>query len=125
MILFVDYNDVCRAALAAAYYEKIHGKRAQSAGVYADVGAALGKTVCPPLIEKHTARQLTEKMVNHADKIYCVTYAIAQHLCETYPQQAYKICAMQEDIADPLGQGRQAYLDCARHIEMQMEAMQE
>lgn len=123
MILFVDYNDVCRAALAAAYYEKLHGKRAQSAGVYADVGAALGKTVCPPELEKHTARQLTEKMVNHAEKIYCVTYAIARHLSETYPQQAHKIDAM-EDIADPLGQGRQAYLDCARQIKIQVEAMQ-
>ena len=124
MILFVDYNDVCRAALAAAYYEMLHRKRAQSAGVYADVGAALGKSVCPALLAKHTARQLTEKMVNHAETICCVTEAIAKHLRETYPQEAYKICAMADDIADPLGQGKKAYLDCAQQIKQQVKAMQ-
>lgn len=122
MVLFVDINDVCRAPLAAALYQRACGKPAYSAGVYADEGAALCKAVCPPLIGAHRSRQLSAAMLEKADDVWCVTAAIARHLAEEHPQQAHKIHAM-ADIEDPFGMGNEAYARCADEIRAQVEEL--
>lgn len=120
MILYVDYNDVCRAPLAAAIHARIYGEHAYSAGVYADEGAAICDAVRPKLLDGHRAHQLSASMLEKADVIWCVTTAIAHHLIAEHPEYANKIYAM-EDVADPFGMGAQAYEQCAAHIRRQME----
>lgn len=122
MLVFIDYNDVCRAPLAAKLYTQIHGKQAYSAGVYADEGAKLCDEVRPALLDGHTSRKLTVPMLEQANEIWCVTAAIARHLTEQQPQYAYKIHAMQE-ISDPFGMGSEAYQQCVQQIRIQVEAM--
>lgn len=122
MILFVDYNDVCRAPLAAAVYTQVHGKKAYSAGVYADEGAAVCDAVRPALLDGHRARRLSGSMLDKADAIWCVTAAIARHLAEEQPKYAGKIHAL-EDIDDPGGMGKQAYEACSEEIRRQVEAI--
>ena len=122
MILFVDVNDVCRAPLAAALYRRIHGAQAHSAGVYTDEGACLCDAVRPALLDGHTARQLSEAMLEKADAVWCVTAAIARHLEEDSPQFAHKIHAMQE-VPDPTGMGRKAYEACEQQLRAQVEGM--
>ncbi|MDO4173498.1 MAG: hypothetical protein Q4D42_01925 [Eubacteriales bacterium] len=122
MILFVDYNDVCRAPLAAAWYTKLHGKKAYSAGIYADEGAAICDAVRPAMLDGHCARSLSGAMLDKAEEIWCVTAAIARHLAEEQPRYADKIHAL-EDIDDPCGMGKQAYEACAAEIRKQVEAM--
>lgn len=122
MILFVDINDVCRAPLAAALYRRICGKPAYSAGVYADEGAMLCEEVCPPMIREHRSRQISAAMLEKAQTVWCVTAAIAYHLAEEHPKQAHKIHAM-EDIDDPFGMGKEAYMRCVETIRAQVEGL--
>lgn len=122
MILFVDYNDVCRAPLAAAVYERIHRKKAYSAGVYVDEGAFVCDEVRPALLDGHKACRLSAAMLDKADEIWCVTAAIARHLAEEQPKHAAKIHAM-TDIPDPIGMGKGAYAQCAEEIRRQVEGM--
>lgn len=120
MILYVDYNDVCRAPLAAAIHAQIYGEPAYSAGVYADDGAAVCDAVRPKLLDGHRSRSLSVSVLEKADAIWCVTAAIARHLMEEHPEQKQKIHAM-EDIPDPSGMGKQAYEQCADSIRRQLE----
>ena len=113
MILFVDYNDVFRAPMAAALYTQKHGRRAYSAGVYAEEGAQLGT---------HLARQLSASMLAKADEIWCVTAAIARHLTEEHPEASKKIHALPE-ISDPAGSGRDGYARCEQRIRRIVEEM--
>lgn len=122
MILFVDYNDVFRAPLAAALYTQICGKPAHSAGVYADAGAQLGDAVRPKQLDAHRARCLSASMLAKADAVWCVTAAIAQHLTEEHPEARQKIHALPE-IADPTGSGRAGYAQCEQHIRRIIEEM--
>ena len=120
MILYVDYNDVCRAPLAAAMHARVYGEHAYSAGVYADEGAAVCDAVRPKLLDGHRSRRLSQAMLEKADAVWCVTAAIARHLAEEHPAHAGKIHAM-EDIPDPSGMGKQAYAQCAEDIRRQLE----
>lgn len=120
MILYVDYNDVCRAPLAAAIHAQIYGEHAYSAGVYADEGAAICDAVRPKLLDGHRAHALSASMLEKADELWCVTAAIAHHLTAEHPMYAHKIHAM-EDVPDPFGMGQQAYEQCAAQIRRQLE----
>lgn len=122
MVLFVDINDVCRAPLAARLYEQGHGGAAHSAGVYAFPGAALGDAVRPAELDGHTAQLLSGAMLDKAERVWCVTAAIACHLLAQYPQHAHKIRAM-DDVPDPFGGGREAYLACAQQLRAQLEEL--
>ncbi len=115
MVLFVDYNDVFRAPLAAAFYTQTYRKPAHSAGVYADEGAQLGDAVRPKMLDTHRARCLSASMLAKADAVWCVTAAIARHLTEEHPEAKQKIHAL-PDIPDPTGSGKEGYAQCEQHI---------
>lgn len=122
MILFVDYNDVFRAPMAAALYTQKHGRRAYSAGVYAEEGVQLGDAIRPKQLRTHLARQLSASMLAKADEIWCVTAAIARHLTEEHPEASKKIHALPE-ISDPAGSGRDGYARCEQRIRRIVEEM--
>lgn len=126
MILFLDIDDVCRAPLAAALYQKTHpGKAVSSAGVYAApdteinhnavrAGEAVGVSV-----EGHTSRGVCAQDIADADMVCCMTEAIAEYVRRDHPEAAERIHAL--EIADPFGSVE--YEACAREIARQVEEL--
>lgn len=127
MVLFIDSNDVCRAAAAAAYHESLTGVPAAHAGMFAEAGTE------PAGLALDAARQagidfggtaaipVNAELLRSADCICAMTAAIADHLRMDYPEIADKVCAL--EVSDPFGQGAQAYADCMRAVCEQVEAL--
>lgn len=126
MILFVDINDVCRAALAAAYCGRKLQQEAEHAGVYGQEGTPASELVQSAAqavgldLSGHTAQPLTEETMQRAQAIYGMTAAITEHLRADYPAYADKMTAL--EIADPFGQGREEYDRCVQAIRDALEA---
>ena len=120
MILFVDINDVFRAPMAAYWYQTISGIPAHSAGVYAQEHSCLCDAVRPQELDGYFSEQISDTMMKKADKIYCVTASVAEHLKEEYPQYKHKIYVM-ENIEDPIGMGRNGYAQYANDIRTRVE----
>ena len=126
MILFVDINDVCRAALAAAYCGQKLQREAEHVGVYGQEGMPASELVQSAAkkagldVSKHTAQPLTEETMQRAQAIYGMTAAITEHLRTDYPVYAGKMKVL--EIADPFGQGREEYDRCVQAIRDALEA---
>lgn len=126
MVLFLDIDDVCRAPLAAALYQKMHaGRMAQSAGVYAApdtevnsnavcAGEALGVS-----LGLHRSQLVTAVMIQTAEAVYCMTEAIAEYVRRAYPAEAQRIMAL--EISDPFGSAE--YKACAWEIARCVEGL--
>lgn len=129
MILFVDINDVCRAAVAAAFCQHRLRKEAEHAGVYGTEKTAPSELVLHAAdkmgldLREHTACLLTEQQMQRAERIYGMTAALTAHLRQDYPEYAGKIAAM--EIPDPFGQGQDAYERCVQRICTSLEEMDE
>ena len=127
MVLFIDSNDVCRAAAAAAYHESMTGVPAAHAGIAAEAGIEPGGLVLDAAqqagidLEGASAIPASAELLRSADCICAVTAAIADHLRTDYPEIAYKVCQL--EIPDPFGQGAQAYADCMQTICEQVEEL--
>lgn len=127
MVLFIDSNDVCRAAAAAVYHESVTGVPAAHAGVLAEAGTVPSRMVLEAAqqagidLDGVTAVPVRAELLRMADCICAVTAAIADHLRTDYPEIAHKVCQL--EIPDPFGQGAQAYADCMQTICEQVEAL--
>lgn len=125
MILFVDINDVCRAAVAAAYCSQKMQQKAEHAGVYGQDGTPASELVQQAArkagldVSGHTAQPLTEERMQQAQKIYGMTAAITEHLRADYPAYRDKMAAL--EISDPFGQGREGYDRCVQEIASALE----
>ena len=126
MILFLDIDDVCRAPLAAALYQKTHpGKAACSAGVYAAPDTAINhNAVCAGeaigvSVEGHTSRAVCAQNIADAKAVFCMTQAIAEYVRREHPEAAERIYAL--EIPDPFGSTE--YEACAREIAKQVEEL--
>src|SRR6185369_1469414 len=138
LFLFVCSGNTCRSPMAAAIanaeiakrlripIEKLQtvNARAMSAGVSARVGEPLTAEAQDALrslnvpVEPHAARNLTAELAKDAEMIFCMTSAHRDAVIKVLPAVANKTFCLdvQADIDDPIGKGREAYLNCARRI---------
>jgi protein-tyrosine-phosphatase len=136
--LFVCSGNTCRSPMAAAIANaeiaarlripvdalKTVNVRALSAGVSARVGELLTAEAQEALrsldvpVEPHAARNLTPELAQQAEMIFCMTNAHRDAVIKMLPGVACKTFCLdvQGDIADPIGKGMEAYLNCARRI---------
>lgn len=139
IILFVCSGNTCRSPMAAAICNaeiaarlKIRldevdtvNVRALSAGLSARVGAPLTPEACGVLqslnvpVGPHAARNLTAELADQADLIFCMTSAHCRAVLDMIPSAAAKTYCLdpEGDIADPIGLGLAAYIQCARQIQ--------
>ena len=128
MILFVDINDVCRAVMAAACYEKRLGRPAEHAGVYVEEGtppadfAVQAAESAGLSLDRSGSRLVCAEQLEQAECVYAMTAAIAGHLKQDFGQFARKIYALDSD--DPFGQGLACYQECLDDIMAQVEALE-
>jgi protein-tyrosine-phosphatase len=138
LFLFVCSGNTCRSPMAAAIanadiahrlrvpFDKLKtvNARAMSAGVSARVGEPLTAEAQEALrslnvpVEPHAARRLTPELAQQAEMIFCMTHSVRQAVIEMLPAVANKTYCLdaETDIADPIGKGMDAYLNCARRI---------
>ena len=138
LFLFVCSGNTCRSPMAAAIANaeiaarlcipadalKTVNARALSAGVSARVGEPLTAEAQDALrsldvpFEPHAARNLTPDLAQQAEMIFCMTTAHRDAVIKLLPDVANKTFCLdvQGDIADPIGKGMEAYLNCARRI---------
>jgi len=139
LILFVCSGNTCRSPMAAAVanveiaarlqvpFEALEtvNVRALSAGVSAKVGTALTPEAQEVLrslnvpFGPHAARNLTVDLANQAEVIFCMTSAHRKAVIDMLPTVAWKTHCLDDkaDVADPLGKGLDAYVNCARGIQ--------
>jgi protein-tyrosine-phosphatase len=137
--LFVCSGNTCRSPMAAALANaeiasrlgipanalETVNVRALSAGVSARTGAPLtaeAEQVLHSLsvaVQPHAARNLTSELAAEAEIIFCMTSAHRKAVIEMLPAVAGKTyCLSSEaDIADPIGKGMAAYVECARQLQ--------
>lgn len=137
-ILFVCSANTCRSPMAAAIANAELGLRlgipldavmrsrgyARSAGLNAIGGtamteptqSALGALDIPPT--RHEARNVTRETIDAADVIYCMTRAQCDALARAFPDAATRARCLDPhaDIADPVGQPAEIYVDVARRL---------
>lgn len=125
-VLFLDIDDVCRAPLAAALYQKTHPhKMAHSAGVYTAPGTEINGNavhagaVFGVSLDGYRSRAVTEQDIRDAGAVYCMTEAIAEYVRRDYPDASERIYAL--EIADPFGSA--AYEACAWEIAQKTEVL--
>jgi len=138
LFLFVCSGNTCRSPMAAAIANaeiaarlrvpvevlQTVNVRALSAGVSARIGEPLTAEAQEALrsldmpVEPHAARSLTPELAQRAEMIFCMTSAHREAVIQMLPAVANKTYCLdiQADIADPIGKGMEAYLNCARQI---------
>lgn len=139
VILFVCSGNTCRSPMAAAIcnaeicarlkiqFDEVDtvNVRALSAGLSARVGAPLTLEACEVLqslnvpVGPHAARNLTAELADQADLIFCMTSAHRRAVLDMIPSATSKTYCLdpEGDIADPIGRGLAAYIQCARQIQ--------
>jgi protein-tyrosine-phosphatase len=137
-ILFVCSGNTCRSPIAAAIGNAEIAARLQlpvaaldsaklsalSAGVSVRIGApmtpeaqqalrSLGVPVTP-----HSARNLTVDLAHQVERIFCMTQAHRNAVVSLVPAVAAKTQCLDPngDVEDPIGQGLEAYINCAQRI---------
>lgn len=67
----------------------------------------------------HTSRPISKQMIDHAERIYCMTEAHLNAIVQFAPEAASKTQLLdpESDIVDPIGMDRNTYLQCAQRIE--------
>jgi protein-tyrosine-phosphatase len=138
LFLFVCSGNTCRSPMAAmianseiaarlrvpiASLQTVN-VRALSAGVSARVGEPLTAEAQDALrslnvpVEPHAARNLTPELAQQAEMIFCMTSAHRDAVIKMLPGVGSKTFCLdvQADVEDPIGNGMEAYLNCARRI---------
>lgn len=123
MVLFVCTGNTCRSPMAAALYKKM-GNDASSAGISVYTSSPPSFNAVLAMDEKgidirgHVSRQISEKDLEMADKVYVMTGQHLRHLLNAYPLYSHKISTLSDtDISDPFGGNLEEYRECAKEIE--------
>lgn len=101
------------------------GIKAVSAGLKARPGEPLAAEAEQALSElgtpsvAHRSGNLTHRLAQRAEIIFCMTNQQAEELKELFPEAAAKVHCLQPvgDIEDPTGKGSQAFLELAKLLQ--------
>lgn len=136
--LFVCSGNTCRSPMAAALGNAEIAARLQipfasldpanlpalSAGISVSIGAPMTAEAEQALrllgvpVNPHSARNLTAELAHQVEKIFCMTRAHRKAVINLVPGAEAKTECLDPDgdVADPIGSGLAAYVDCARRI---------
>jgi protein-tyrosine phosphatase len=100
--------------------------RALSAGVSATDGAPMARHAQDTLRKLdvpfygHSSRSLTAELVEQAAVIYCMTNTHRDTVINLHPSAAWKTRCLDPggDVEDPAEGGPEAFLKCAKHLQM-------
>lgn len=127
-LLFVCTGNTCRSPMAAAIFNKLAAERgvdalAESAGLNVrSEGPASGNAILAASdlgidLSSHVSRQVTNKMIDEADRIYTMTSYQAQLLGSMAPSAAAKISPLSDmNIIDPFGGSLEIYRRTAKQL---------
>ena len=129
-VLFVCTGNTCRSPMAAAILNALAKKGgeerflATSAGLFASEGESMSEGAKHALatlgveVPCHTARNVSDALVDEADVIVGLTATHAMQLTLRYPHAATKISTLPMDINDPYGADDATYLACAEQLSL-------
>ncbi|WP_061213085.1 low molecular weight protein arginine phosphatase [Syntrophomonas wolfei] len=135
-ILFACTGNTCRSPMAQALFSKIlKEKQLQydfevlSAGIFAYPDCPASPEALEVLrqeeidISQHLSLPLTDELLEDAHLILSMTISQRNYLQETFPHKRESIFSLAEfagmgeiDIMDPIGRGREAYLDTLQQL---------
>lgn len=75
-------------------------------------------------LASHISHPVTPKLLEYADRIFCMTPAHARELLSVMPEISYKVFTLAQKsggISDPFGGSIEAYETCARQIREELE----
>ena len=128
MVLFVCTGNTCRSPMAAAVWKSFGGE-ADSAGIAAQPAEDASANAVRVMRERgmdlscHCAKNVTADLMAAATAVACMTERHADVLRRRYPQFAYKIRTLPEEIPDPYGGDLAAYEACADSLTHALKRM--
>ncbi len=140
-LLFVCTGNIGRSPVAQFLAEKLARERglpwrAESAGTAAEVGEGMEAGAVKALASRglagltHRARQVDERMLAAADKVYALTRGHRDRLAAGFPEFSSKVEVLREaaglpgpDVDDPYGQSDAVYEQCAARIEEALDIL--
>ena len=136
--LFVCTGNSCRSPMAEGLFRKYLAEKlncnvdqiekmgyktisAGTMGIWGLPASAEAVKACAAKgvdIANHLSTGLTKELIEDCDLIYVMTASHCQQVVEMVPQSSEKCLMFSEaDIADPIGQSREIYDECAEKIE--------
>lgn len=129
-ILFVCTGNTCRSPMAAALMNKIAEDndmdvKCTSAGIFVRPKDKISKNAVLAMkdygidISSHTARQLSEEMINETDLLLTMTDGHKAMISSIAPDKIYTICeyaGYEGEIHDPFGGDKNLYKQVADDI---------
>jgi len=139
LVLFICAGNTCRSAMAEAIArseiaQQLNGRALTnddlpmlfiSAGISAKPGGPMTSEAMDALrtlgvdVRDHASHAVTQEMVTHADAIYCMARSHFDALVRMFPEARERIQCLdpEGDVADPLGQGLEKFIECATRIQ--------
>jgi len=139
-LLVICTANVCRSPMGAALLRRAIERRGlsgawrvQSAGMWAGVGLAASENSVLEMADRgldisgHRSQRVSRALLENAAAAIVMTRDHREAFAVKFPDLAHKVILLSElagqkyDIADPIGQSRDAYAVCARELESLIE----
>lgn len=126
-LLFVCTGNTCRSPMAKCLMDKLareHGVSlfTDSAGLSPAPGQGASPWAARAMadrglsLEGHRAKPVTQRLMDWADQVICMTKGHQSQLAALFPLSAGKITVLSQPVQDPFGGGWSEYAACAEQL---------